>query len=108
MRGHTPAQPVDYRKYVHETSKKNEGPETFASGRSFCPGFVSLTAENRASPRASSADAMTDAAQQVSDGISFSASTAAEHGEALPRKRGNGRIRPHRPSSNFPSLHIVD
>jgi hypothetical protein len=88
-------------------TKKHKGPEAGASGPLFFRGSLPLT-ENRASPHAASGDARTDAAQPVLGGISFWASAAAARGATLRRTQGNDQSHSLQPSSNSPSLHIVD
>jgi hypothetical protein len=88
--------------------RNHQGPEAGAAGPSFCRGSLPLTEELPASTHAASGDARTDAAQPVSGGISFAASAAVARAATLLRRQGNGRSRRRRPSSNSPSLHIVD
>ena len=88
--------------------ENHKGPEAGASGPSFFRGFLPLKERSRASPHAASGDARTDAAQPVLGGISFWASAAAARGAILRRTQGNDQSRSLQPSSNSPSLHIVD
>jgi hypothetical protein len=75
-----------------------------------CRWRVPLThpTKKRAVDSAASGDALAVAALQPWDGIAFSASVAAGRAVTPRHTWGNGRNQPLPPSSNFPSLHIVD